>query len=62
MVLDVGATPFAAVVLHTGHTATARELAEHVRATKGSVWVPKRIDVCDALPTTPLGKIDFAGG
>ncbi|SEL71616.1 AMP-binding protein [Rhodococcus maanshanensis] len=48
----------AAVVFHDGHTASPRELAEHVRATKGSVWAPKRIDVYDALPTTALGKID----
>jgi fatty-acyl-CoA synthase len=48
----------AAVVLRGGATADADTLIAHVRERKGAVHAPKRIAVMDALPRTPVGKID----
>jgi fatty-acyl-CoA synthase len=48
----------AAVVLRGGATADAETLIAHVRARKGAVHAPKRIAIMDALPRTPVGKID----
>lgn len=48
----------AAVVLRPGATATAEELAAHVRALKGAVQTPKSVHLVEALPTTAVGKID----
>lgn len=48
----------ACVVLRAGQTVDAAELVERVRAAKGSVHAPKSIDFVDALPLTPLGKLD----
>ncbi|MFJ1551860.1 AMP-binding protein [Streptomyces sp. NPDC088246] len=48
----------ATVVLHAGQHATPAELMDHVRARKGTLWVPKQFHLVDALPLTALGKID----
>ena len=48
----------AAVVLRPGATATAEELAAHVRRLKGAVQAPKTVHLVDTLPTTAVGKID----
>lgn len=48
----------ALVVLKDGVTAEAAELVEFVRARKGSVAAPKSIEFTDAIPLTPLGKVD----
>lgn len=41
-----------------GRDADAATLAAHVRAAKGSAWVPKRIVFVPVLPVTALGKPD----
>jgi fatty-acyl-CoA synthase len=46
------------VVRTVGATVTPEELIAHVRAHKGPVHAPKRLEFVDALPLTPLGKID----
>lgn len=48
----------AAVVLREGADTEPDELAAHVRAGKGPIQAPKRIDFVGRLPLTPLGKID----
>ncbi|MFJ6619794.1 hypothetical protein ACIQOW_19730 [Kitasatospora sp. NPDC091335] len=48
----------ATVVLRPGQHATPAELMDHVRARKGTLWVPKRLHLADALPLTALGEID----
>ncbi|HET8992851.1 MAG TPA: AMP-binding protein [Rhodococcus sp. (in: high G+C Gram-positive bacteria)] len=48
----------ACVVLRDGQDVPADELIEKVRAAKGSVHAPKSVDFLDALPLTPLGKLD----
>ncbi len=48
----------ACVVLRDGQTVEAAELVERVRSAKGSVHAPKSVDFVDALPLTPLGKLD----
>ena len=48
----------ALVVLHEGATADAAALIEFVRARKGSVAAPKTVEFTDAIPLTPLGKVD----
>ncbi|WP_016692893.1 AMP-binding protein [Rhodococcus rhodochrous] len=48
----------ACVVLRDGQSVPAEELIEKVRAAKGSVHAPKSVDFLDALPLTPLGKLD----
>lgn len=46
------------IVLRAGKSATKEELVSHVKALKGSVNAPKRVEIVDALPLTPLGKLD----
>lgn len=46
------------VVSRDGRRPDEAALAEHVRALKGSVQAPKSVVLIDALPTTPIGKID----
>ena len=46
------------IVLRAGKSATEEELVRHVKALKGSVNAPKRVEIVDALPLTPLGKLD----
>ncbi|KHJ72447.1 AMP-binding protein [Rhodococcus sp. Chr-9] len=48
----------ACVVLRDGQSVPVEELIEKVRAAKGSVHAPKSVDFLDALPLTPLGKLD----
>lgn len=48
----------AVVVLHEGKTASEAELIEFVKARKGSLMAPKRIEFRDAVPLTNLGKLD----
>ncbi|MET4612298.1 fatty-acyl-CoA synthase [Rhodococcus sp. PvR044] len=48
----------ACVVLREGATVEVAELVERVKAAKGAVHAPKTIDFVDALPLTPLGKLD----
>jgi fatty-acyl-CoA synthase len=48
----------ALVVPREDATLDVDELREHVRARKGGVQAPKRIEAVDALPLTPLGKPD----
>lgn len=53
-----GEAVMAYVVLRAGKTATAEELIHHVKALKGSVNTPKRVEIVNALPLTALGKLD----
>jgi fatty-acyl-CoA synthase len=53
-----GEAVVAAVVFRAGRTPDTGGLGEHVKSLKGPVHAPKRFLVVDALPTTPLGKID----
>lgn len=46
------------VVPRDGRRPDEAALAEHVRALKGPVQAPKSVVLIDALPTTPIGKID----
>ncbi len=48
----------AAVVVRPGTPFDEAALIQHVKAHKGSVLAPKRVHLVDALPRTPLGKID----
>ena len=48
----------AVVVLHPGHSASAAELIEFVKARKGSLMAPKSVEFWDAIPLTNLGKLD----
>ncbi|MCR6029877.1 long-chain-fatty-acid--CoA ligase [Nocardioides sp. zg-579] len=47
----------AAVVLKDGSTATAADLVEHCRARLAAYKCPKRIELREALPKNPSGKI-----
>lgn len=55
---DVWGEAVFAYVVATVPDLDAAVLAEHVRLTKGSAWVPKRIDFVSSLPVTALGKPD----
>ena len=48
----------AVVVLHPGQASDADALAAFVTQRKGVVMAPKRVEFVDALPMTPLGKVD----
>jgi fatty-acyl-CoA synthase len=48
----------ALVVARPGADVDAEELVALVREKKGPVYVPKSVDVVDALPLTPVGKAD----
>jgi fatty-acyl-CoA synthase len=53
-----GETVLALVIPREGAAPSAEELIAHVRERKGSLLAPKRIEFVDALPLTPLGKVD----
>lgn len=53
-----GEAVMAVVVLRQGLSATAADLIDHVKAAKGSVHAPKRVEIVDALPLTAIGKVD----
>lgn len=55
---DWGEAVLALVVLVDGGAVGADELLALVRERKGSLHVPKRIEFVDAVPLTPLGKVD----
>jgi fatty-acyl-CoA synthase len=46
------------VVARPGADLDASELIDFVRRRKGAVHAPKRVTLMDALPLTPIGKID----
>jgi fatty-acyl-CoA synthase len=46
------------VVLRPNCQCTPDSLINHVKARKGSVQAPKRVELVADLPMTPLGKID----
>lgn len=48
----------AVVVPRSDAAIDPEELREFVRERKGPVSVPKRIEILDALPLTPVGKVD----
>jgi fatty-acyl-CoA synthase len=55
---DWGEAVKAVVVLKEGQSVTAQELTQRVKSAKGAVQAPKTVDFVDALPLTPLGKLD----
>jgi fatty-acyl-CoA synthase len=55
---DWGEAVKAVVVLKEGQSVTAQELTQRVKTAKGAVQAPKTVDFVDALPLTPLGKLD----
>jgi fatty-acyl-CoA synthase len=48
----------AVVALHSGKEATAEELIDFVKARKGSMMAPKKVQFKDEIPLTNLGKVD----
>jgi O-succinylbenzoic acid--CoA ligase len=44
-----------------GHPPTLEDLREHVRRTLPAYAAPKRLELCDALPRTALGKVRRRG-
>jgi len=48
----------AVVALHLGKEATAEELIDFVKARKGSMMAPKKVQFKDEIPLTNLGKVD----
>ena len=48
----------AVVVAHPGRNADADELRAHARNSLAPFKVPKRIELVEALPQNPTGKID----
>ena len=48
----------ALVALRPGHSVTAGELIEFVKARKGSLTTPKSVEFVAAIPVTNLGKVD----
>ncbi|NLT30449.1 MAG: acyl-CoA synthetase, partial [Propionibacterium sp.] len=48
----------ACVVLREGAEIDTDDLVAMVREAKGPVHAPKSIEIVDALPVTPLGKLD----
>ena len=53
----LGEAPVAIVVLKPGHTATSRELRDHVKERLARFKVPREIHFRDALPKGGTGKI-----
>jgi fatty-acyl-CoA synthase len=53
-----GEAVHAFVVAGPDMTPDADALLEHVRASRGAVWTPKRIHFVDEIPLTGLGKVD----
>ncbi|MFF3517811.1 class I adenylate-forming enzyme family protein [Streptomyces sp. NPDC002573] len=54
----LGEVPVAFVALYPGSHATVEDLLAHCRERLAKIKVPTRIDVGDALPKNPVGKID----
>ncbi|MFF0816822.1 AMP-binding protein [Rhodococcus sp. NPDC003318] len=54
----LGEVPIAHVSLYPGSTLTPADLARHCRAHLTRVKVPERIEIVEALPKNPVGKID----
>ena len=48
----------AVVVLRPGAHVSAETLVQHVKALKGAMQAPKRIDFATGLPMTSVGKVD----
>jgi fatty-acyl-CoA synthase len=48
----------AVVVLRPGHNASAAEIIDVVRRSKGAICAPKSVEFVNAIPVTPLGKPD----
>lgn len=46
------------IVVRDKSAVSAEALCGYVRERKGAPWAPKAIHVVDALPLTPIGKID----
>ena len=51
----------AAVVLKEGATATEQELRSHVSQTLADFKVPRKVLICDEIPTGPTGKVQRIG-
>lgn len=54
----LGEVPVAYVVLYPDAATTAEDLLEHCRRHLMRTKVPERIDILEALPKNPVGKID----
>lgn len=54
----LGEVPVAYVVLYPDAATTAEDLLEHCRRHLMRAKVPERIDILEALPKNPVGKID----
>lgn len=52
-----GETVLAVVTLHEGESLTLEELQAHCRESLGGYKVPRRLEVADALPRNPSGKV-----
>jgi fatty-acyl-CoA synthase len=48
----------ALIVARPGARPDAQSLIEHVKARKGAAHAPKRVEIVEALPLTPIGKVD----
>jgi long-chain acyl-CoA synthetase len=53
-----GEVPVAFVTLRPGSTATGDELRAHCAGSLARMKIPSRIDLVEALPKNPVGKID----
>jgi long-chain acyl-CoA synthetase len=53
-----GEVPVAVVALRAGSTATAEQLRAHCAGSLTRMKIPARIDLVEALPRNPVGKID----
>ena len=53
-----GETVVAMVVRKPGAAPSAEELIALVKDRKGAAHAPKRVEFVDALPMTPVGKVD----
>ncbi|RIK90835.1 MAG: hypothetical protein DCC72_11415 [Burkholderiales bacterium] len=56
----LGEAVAAIAVLRSGATFTAEELIAHCRASIGAFKVPRHVRFVDALPRTPVGKVQKA--
>jgi fatty-acyl-CoA synthase len=59
-VIGVSGSSHAVVVLHEGAEASAADIIEHCRARLDPRAVPAAVTFADALPRTPVGKLDRA--
>lgn len=53
-----GEVPMAMVVLQPGQTATDEELRAHCKQRLAAYKVPKFVEIAQAIPLTPMGKLD----